>query len=340
MLAGPDLERYLSWRGQLLRSRDLNDTNAGEEERLFWHNRAVHDAYGVVVGLAVDPGTGVPPEVTVHPGLAYDAYGRELAVLAQTPVPPPRDVSQTAEIWLLLLRHREGASGPDGCGCGGAGAPGSELVWRRARRAGIRDGVALARGWWISGAAGWLFRPDERFHPQRARAFARPHLGHGETPRGGTPWRSWSEPPGPTSGTDLTGAALPGIAIPAGARGIEASVDTSAAGFTRTPCYFAWLQGGLWQVPHRLAPTVLPDRVTGASRDRFTFSLWDPASSTVTPAATNEAGQSLPLAAQGSLLNFALQRLYVCWLGIEMDSTVPYVQPSALAVRPLEPEPR
>jgi hypothetical protein len=328
---GPDLERYLFWRGQLLKSRDLNDANAGEEERAYWHNRAVHDAYGVVLGLTVDPGTGMPSEVTVHRGLAYDAYGRELAVFAETPMPPPRDVGERVEPWVLLLRHREEAPAPDACGCAGAGAPGSELVWRRARRAGIRDGVALARGWWISGTAGWLFRPDENFHPQRARPFARPRLGHGETPPGGTPWRPWSEPPGPASGTDLTGAVLPGIVIPAAARGIEVSIDTSAAGFTRTPCYFAWLQGGLWQLPHRLTPTVLPDRITEASRDRFTFSLWDPASSTATPSATNANGQSLPLAAQGVLLTFALQRLYVCWLGIEMSPAVPYAD---LSVEP------
>jgi hypothetical protein len=306
---GPDLERYLFWRGELLRSRDLNDANAGEDERLFWHNRAVHDAYGVVTGLTVDVGTGVPSEVTVHPGLAYDAYGRELAVFEKTPMPPPRDVGERVEPWVLLLR-REASPGPAGCGCGDAGVPGGELVWRRARRTGIKDGVALARGWWISGTAGWLFRPDEHFHLQRARPFARPRLGHGETPPGGTPWRTWSQTVGPVGSGNAQAAAV--------ARGIEVSVDTSAAGFTRTPCYFAWLQGGLWEVPYRLAPAVLPDRITGASRDRFTFSLWDPASSTVLQTALAQA------APRASLLTFALQRLYVCWLGIEMAPAVPY----------------
>jgi hypothetical protein len=50
---GPDLERHLFWRGQHLLARDLNDLGAGEDERLWWHNRAIHDAYGVVFGLAV-----------------------------------------------------------------------------------------------------------------------------------------------------------------------------------------------------------------------------------------------------------------------------------------------
>lgn len=318
---GPDLERHLFWRGQLLGSRDLNDVGAGEEERLFWHNRAVHDAYGVAVGLRVDPGTGELPEVTevtVHPGLAYDAYGRELALSAETPVPPPRDADrETDQAWALLLRYRESA----GCGCGGGTeGPRSELVWRRARSVSLKDGVVLARGWWISGIAGWLFRPDPDFYPLRARPFSRPHLGHGETLQGGTAWRPWSLPPDPPV-IDFSGSPLPGITIPAAARGIEVTIDTSAAGFSRTPCYFAWLQGGLWQVPHRLVRTAPIERITAASRNGFTFSLWDPAASTTAPSVTNQAGQALPFAIQSALLNLARQRLYVCWLGIQMDPT-------------------
>ncbi len=339
---GPDLERYLFWRGQHLQSRDLEDSVAGEEERLFWHNRAVHDAYGVVVGLAVVPGSGVPPEaadVAVHVGLAYDAYGRELALLEPATVPPPRDVGDVGdqgdedEVWVLLLRYREQAADPcrrvasEGCGCGGAGEPRSELVWRRARRAGIKDGVALARGRWISGTAGWLFLPEEGFHPLRARPFARPRLGHGETPPGGTAWRPWSQPIGPSA---VLGNSL---VVPASARGIEVTVDSSAAGFTRTPCYFAWLQGGPWQTPNRLALTVLLERITGAARDRFTYSLWDPGSSTSVPSVSTADGFDATQVTQGALLNLARQRLYVCWLGIEMDRT-------ALAARPHEVEPR
>jgi len=301
---GPDLERYVFWRGQLLGSRDLNDVGAGEEERLFWHNRAVHDVYGVAVGLRVDPGQGEPSEVTVQPGLAYDAYGRELALSAETPVPPPRDAGlETDQAWALLLRYRESAACGcgGGCGCGGAGVPRSELVWRRARSVGLKDGVVLTRGWWISGTAGWLFRPDPDFYSLRARPFSRPHLGHGETPQGGTAWRPWS------------------ITLPSTASGIEVSIDTSAAGFSHTPCYFAWLQGGLWQVPHRRVPAVPLERITAASRDRFTFSLWVP--EPVTTAEPVVAAFIPSPTPQAALLDLARQRLYVCWLGIQMDPT-------------------
>ncbi len=319
---GPDLERFVFWRGQHLASRDLNDLGTGEEERLFWHNRAVHDAYGIVVGLTVDAST--PPEVTVQAGLAYDAYGRELALYAPVTLARPAEADSVPdparEVWSLLLRRRD-ASAHGGCGCGNGegGAPGSELVWRRARQVGLKDGVVLARGWWIPGTPDWTFVPDPDFHPLRARPITRPRIGTGATPRGGTAWQLWSLPPDPRT-VDPAGAVLPGIPIPAAARGIEVTVDTSAAGFTRVPCYFAWLQGGIWPVPWRLVRTLPLERITFTARDRFTFSLWDTAASTNGPTLTDAEGRAAPLVAQATFLNFARGQLYVCWLGIQTSS--------------------
>lgn len=339
---GPDLERHLFWRGQRLLARDLDDLLAGEQERLFWHNRAVHDAYGVVFGLAVGPAAGgAEAGVAVGPGLAYDAYGRELGLLAPATVAMPRGADGPAveERWVLLLRA--GDSGAGGCGCGGGGdcgcgtAPRGDLVWRRARGVGIEDGVALARGSWISGTAGWVFVPDEGFHPLRARPVARPRLGRGQTPRGGTAWRPWSQPPDPPL-VGLAGETLPGITVPAAARGIEVMVDTAAAGFTRTPCYFAWLQGGPWQVATRLATTLPLGRITAAARDRFTFNLWDPAASTSSPTITGATGIALPLQIQSGFLTLARQRLHVCWLGIQHDPPSFYAKPAAAELRRLE----
>ena len=342
---GPDLERHRFWRGQHLLARDLDDLVAGEEERLWWHNRAIHDAYGVVFGLAVTPAGGAEPGVVVGPGLAYDAYGRELGVFAPATAAMPRgagaaDEPATEERWALLLRFRDAGAGARGCGggtgCGCGAAPRGELVWRRARRVGLEDGVVLARGRWISGTAGWLFVADEGFDPLRARAVARPRLGRGETPRGGTAWRLWSQPPDPPL-VDPAGATLPGLVVPAAARGIEVEIDTAAAGFTRTPCYFAWLQGGPWQVAHRLATTLPLGRITAAGRDRFTFSLWDPAASTGSPTTTDATGNALPLSIQSGFLTLASQRLHVCWLGIQHDPSSFDAEPAAAAPRRLEP---
>src|SRR5262249_23851380 len=48
-----DLERLRYWQGQMLRSRDFRDQAAQQAELRWWHNRALHNAYGVVAGLGV-----------------------------------------------------------------------------------------------------------------------------------------------------------------------------------------------------------------------------------------------------------------------------------------------
>lgn len=299
---GPELERLLHWRGELLASRDLNDGRGNEEERLWWHQRAVHDAYGVVVGLRVDDGR------VVQPGLAYDAYGRELPVAAPAKVPPPGDAAATRRSWTLLLRYREPKADSGDCSCAGEGgrAPWTELVWRPSRAVGLKDGVALTRGVWGGEGTDLFFERDGRFRLEPARPLARPRLGNGVTPQGHTAWRSWVATP--------TGGRV-GLAT---ARGIEVEVDTGAAGFTRTPCYFAWLQGGLWQVRHRLVNSLPIERVVATGRDRFTYSLWDWRSSTL-GFSTSGSDLSAQRSAAG-LLSVARQRLSLCWLGIELDS--------------------
>jgi hypothetical protein len=303
---GPGVERLRFWRGQQLKSRDVNDAGAGEEERRWWHNRAVHDAYGVVAGLAVQPGTATEPGVRVHPGLAYDSYGREIVVVETVGVSPPGSAGRDPKAaWFLVLRAKDAA------GCGGHGATGSspgDLGWLRASRVGVADGVALARGVWVEVGEGLVFRADPGFSTLRARPFARPRLGRGHTAPGATAWRPWTEILGSSAGSDR---------LVTTARGIEVTIDTSAAGFARTPCYFAWLQGGLWQVPHRLALTVPLFRITREARDQLTFSLWDPTAvgSAVITSAVSQGAE----AAIARLLSLARQRLYVCWLGIETD---------------------
>ena len=57
--------------GESLSGRDFSDQAAQDDQLRWWHNRALHRAYGVAQGLEVDlasePGTAV-----VSPGLAYD----------------------------------------------------------------------------------------------------------------------------------------------------------------------------------------------------------------------------------------------------------------------------
>jgi hypothetical protein len=307
----------------------LNEAGAGQEERQWWHNRAVHDAYGVAAGLVVQPAAaGEQPSLLVQPGLAYDSYGRALAVLEATRVAPPRSAGLEPDAaWTLLLRAPAG--GACHCGCGPSGPARVDLVWRRSARVDVADGVALTRGRWAKDGEDLLYHRDVDFQTLLARPFARPRLGRGHTPLGATAWRAWSEVVGPSSTSDR---------LVVTARGIEVTIDTSAAGFTRVPCYFAWLQGGPWQVSHRLALTVLLPRITRDARDEFTFSIWDP--SALQTAGVGHAASDGAAAALARLLALARQRLYVSWLGVETDHAAFHARPQTVEMRRPMTEPR
>src|SRR5689334_14739644 len=95
------IERMRYWQGQKLRARDFSDQVAGEAQLRWWHNRALHNTFGVREGFklfSVEPGTnaqaaiepGVPlATILVQPGLAYDGFGRELILQTVLLVPVP-----------------------------------------------------------------------------------------------------------------------------------------------------------------------------------------------------------------------------------------------------------
>ena len=64
----------------MLRSEDFSDLQRVESQRRWWHNRALHDAYGIAEGMVCSqiPAAGVPTGASVGVGIAYDAFGREL----------------------------------------------------------------------------------------------------------------------------------------------------------------------------------------------------------------------------------------------------------------------
>ena len=291
-----DLERQRYWQGQRLESRDLDDQLADEAQRRWWHNRAIHNAYGVVSGyLPKRDENGelilIEDAVCISSGLAYDCFGRALELLEDRPSPLP--AAGQSGGWTLLVS----AATPNG------GEP--ELRWRPTRKLDLRHGVPL-------------LRLDEELseiaslRPPAARPLARPRIGHGATVAGKTAWRDWQIP-----------RAVVGDRFSA-FRGIEVTIDTSAAGFTEVPCYFAWLQGGSGpavlegsssdmesppDAPRFIVPVTL-QRVTGAAPESFVFSLWD---------LNSLEGTSDP-AGTDVLLQLARRQLSVCWLGVEQWS--------------------
>jgi hypothetical protein len=194
-----EIERVLHVPGELLRSRDLGAQVRSDAERMWWHQRAVHDAVGAVVGLTAT--LDANRIVTVAPGVGYDPCGREVVLEAEAAIAAPQDAART----LALVLHR----------CGERRAP--RLGWVRLDRMERCDGVPLAR---LSPGQGGL-EP----WPGRVRPLARPRFASGATLPGATAWEPWLALERRTP-----------------AFGLEVRVDTSAAGFTGRPAYFAWLQ--------------------------------------------------------------------------------------------------
>jgi hypothetical protein len=160
------LERLRHVPGELLCSRDLNDQVAADAEMMWWHQRAMHDAAGVVAGLVIHSPTGGP--VSVTPGLAYDSRGHELILAGPATIDLPEgDVVQP----LVLVLRRCGERTP-------------ELAWDVLACLDRCDGVPLAR---LDPDAPDLPRP----WPVRARPTARPRIAFGATLPGATAWEPW-----------------------------------------------------------------------------------------------------------------------------------------------------
>ncbi|HTV22306.1 MAG TPA: hypothetical protein VMG12_26645, partial [Polyangiaceae bacterium] len=113
----------------------------------------------------------------------------------------PSDLTEEKRL-LVLVAH---SSDPAGV----------VLRWYRARDWDARQGVALGRFARVSGRA----EQDGSFRPVVARPLARPHTFSGQTIPGETAWQPWID------GSDELG--------------VQVRVDTSAAGFSARPHYFA-----------------------------------------------------------------------------------------------------
>jgi hypothetical protein len=277
------IERLRFFPGQDLLAADLRDLIAFHAQLGAWHNRAIHEAYGVRYGLRAVLGA---PGVRVSPGLAYDAAGRVLLMAAERSIALPD--ATTGEAFVLVI-HLPPA-GPGSCHERRLDLSAPVLSWRPERRWRSGGGVALCR-LVPSGAA---FTLDADFAPALARPLARPRIAAGTTVAGGTAWQLWQLPTRP-------------VFTP----GIQVAVDTRASGFTRTPCYLAWLRGTL-DLPYPKAPVgeklYLPLRVSVSQETAAGFRV------KVHLQASLAGGTNVP-----PLLSAARQRLSVCWVGIQED---------------------
>src|SRR6266540_798307 len=238
--------------GEALLRRDFAEQAAQDDQLRWWHSRALHRAYGVVEGLGVTVTlVGGVRTAEVQPGLAYDCYGRELLLDRPRQVPVPEDDDQLV-LAIASIAPDPGCAPPPGGWCRDERVVAGGVVLRWVVRSAftLRDGVPLTTS-------------DEAaaFPAPKARPIARPRIGHGATIAGETAWRPWVE-----RFEDEQVFRL----------GIQVDVDTSAAGFTAVPCYFAQLTGSLWSARVPLVLLLPFGHVAQAAKDRFTFRLLAP----------------------------------------------------------------
>jgi hypothetical protein len=264
------LHRLQYRQGQTLLGRDLDDQAAATEQLRWWHNRAMHGAYGVVAPsqpVTAGPGAG---QVTISPFVAYDAFGRELilqrprqmrlpprpapaSARAPAPAPTARDPEPTFPgfphgphqpqsdfqvMYLVACR----ATGHD---CDGR----LSFAWV-SRYDRLPGAVPLADA--VSDKGGEYTLPS-RWFPPSPRALSRPRIATGRSPRGGGGWQV--APPEGGFPTRLSAW-------------FDLRVDTSAAGFTQPPCYFAWLESRTLDMK---GAYIACDSVVGSSLRAFTF---------------------------------------------------------------------
>ncbi len=298
------LERVRHLPGERLRGRDFRAQAAIDDQLRWWHNRALHQAYGVATGMEVrDSATMKRPmvgaaAVEISPGVAYDAYGREII----SPFPVRRAVPKIGD-WTLVVSYRMPvrvepppppspapqlpAPCPSACDIGGVTT--AVFTWVPPPAAPSRDAVSLV-----------TFRAngEVKVHTTFTHAMARPLVASGETRLGFTPWIVWK-------------------VAEVGSLGLETEVDTSAALFAPehgVPCYFAWLNEVIevgqdsdkLPQPRGFFGHVAP----GADHRRFTFRVLMRNVSLTHGEAANRFGDT------GAWLAFG-EHLQVCWLGVQ-----------------------
>ncbi|HKV35410.1 MAG TPA: hypothetical protein VJP89_13830 [Pyrinomonadaceae bacterium] len=294
-----DLQRLRYQQGQQLRSRDRRDQVAIETQLRAWHNRAMHNAFGIAEGFDVEFQADT---AVVTSGLAYDARGRELILQRPRTINFPRiDPSETTS-WLLLARFKETSEYPPrnqfSSVCfgrkDGLWLESPEFLWKQTNQWRPELGVPIAR---ITVNTDGI-AADQDFVPFRVRAIARGRIYSGESHPGNTTWEPWTFPVVGTRGVQI---------------GFQTRIDTSQAGFTQVPCYFASLQlaplNPLEPPPAFLVPVT---HITVEAVNGFTFRIFLPG--LFMPGATDT--EVLQINRQFQKFN-ARSRYYVSWIGIQ-----------------------
>jgi hypothetical protein len=207
--------------GQLLASRDLQDDLRADARLRGLHTRYLHETWGVALGFPV-AGFAGSTSVQVGPGYAVDGAARDLLLAETLDIPVPR-TQQSADLILVIAYQEDPAfrAMPGVAAvCGSRGLdPRAErpvFAWRTLETLDLGPDVPLAR---VPVNLGALEASPDLAVRKNASRQIRPHIGFGVAP----------------AGVNTTGAIF------------QIHVDTSDAGFSTAPRYFARLNapGGI-----------------------------------------------------------------------------------------------
>jgi hypothetical protein len=231
----PALERPAFFDGQRLEADDLAALYDFHRELRWLHNRALHN-WGIAVGFGVRGAKG-SREVTVAPGYAIDCQGHDLVLSAPMTLAVPAVAGAGAggpAVYYLTASYVEDADLPPSesrdAECEGRGAvrrTEAPLVRWQDPRSVIPEN-RWRRGWDIVLAAVQVLDCALAAAPslaerRSARPETQPFVAAGNTRASSTVWSFYS------SGSGIAG--------------IQTTVDTSSAGFQKTPAYTAQIVG-------------------------------------------------------------------------------------------------
>ena len=214
--------------GQLLAAQDLRDDHRHALRRHALHTRYLHETWGIALGfeLTVEDDKRT---LAIGPGHAIDALGRDILLARGGKVAVPH-VADHPERFVLTLRHREDAAFRDRreldlvCLSSGLDLRNERPVFSWYRPGEVRFGIEVPLASVVVDDGLICHGPDLRVR-RTTRPLVRPHIGSGETEAGRTGWQY-----------NIEDTASPDF-------GLFVTVDTSAAGFTHAPLYFAQVIG-------------------------------------------------------------------------------------------------
>ncbi|HZM85190.1 MAG TPA: hypothetical protein VFF31_01425 [Blastocatellia bacterium] len=308
MTCEPEIERFQYWEGQRLRSRDFRDQIAVEAQLRWWHNRALHGAFGVRYGFQVADVVegGILVALKIGCGLAYDCFGRELILQTDKNIDVPDPIGTSPKPVLLVVSYKDSSSFRpkrellNACPGGSVTLEEPRFTWMRSVEFRPHHGVPIARIRY-EGASHQPER-DLLFRVPPSRALKRPRVASGATIPGDTPWELWTE------------------AVRASQRlhvlnlGMQVDIDTSAFGFNETPLYFAWLSGQIRKAANIAFFPAPMLHIASASYKQFRVRLWMPTLNLMLGGRARKGNQGF----ENEFINYAREQgLHICWIAVQ-----------------------